>query len=466
MEPIVFKTDNNNCYLYSPAKKELLPIPENVYGEIVSSQQFSSSLWQSFRTNGYLTPYKEEFDGIVDKNTIRSSLKNLSQIVFETTTNCNLRCEYCCYGEGYSTFDSRREKSGHLTFEIGKAILDYMATIFGCEQLSNSPLEPFAVSFYGGEPLMNFSVIKQIVEYAETLNFRNRKLCFTMTTNAMLLAKYADFLHKHKFKLLVSLDGDKPRNKYRKTARGGNSFDLVMSNLKKVKCSYPEWFGTFNFNVVYTNVSDVKHIVSWFRENLGKTPQFSPLHPPTLGSKDFDKIHSMLSKFDVPEEFSNDKDLIVQHPLYKRILEFSHSLFGNVKHKETDIVANDIHRYASGTCIPFSKRIFVSYNGELHPCEKIYRDFPLGEITKEGKVLIDCNHIAKNFMEKVIGVKKVCQECYLQLCCTKCIFSFDKGQCDSFTTKQRFSELLSHTVSYIESHPNIVSILDEKIITK
>lgn len=466
MEPILFKSTNSNSYLYSPAKKELLPLPESVYKEMSENKAKVSALWQSLIKEGYLDSYKETFDGVVNEEAIKAVLLNLSQVVFETTTNCNLKCEYCCYGEGYNTFDSRRGKEGFLNFETGKAVLDFLVELFNSQPSSYSPLEPFAISFYGGEPLINFSVVKQIVEYARTLKFKNRKLRFTMTTNATFLAKYADFLHNHKFELLISLDGDKEQNKYRRTLGGLNSFELIMSNLKRVKEIYPEWFNTFNFNVVYTNISNASEIVTWFRKSFNKTPKFSPLHPPTEGAREYSKIRSMMSKLDVTSEFYTDSELMIQNPLYKRILEFSHSLFNNVINNETNLLDTEDNRYATGTCIPFSKRMFVSYKGELHSCEKINRDLPLGRISEAGEVLIDFKNVAEKFMERVSNMKKICQECYLQLCCTKCMLCFDNGRCDSFTTKQSFSQLLSQAVSHIESNPDIVQLLEDKIIIK
>ena len=136
-----------------------------------------------------LEPYIERFEGEVNEQTVFNALKNLDQVVFETTTSCNLRCEYCCYGEGYNTFDNRRNHIGHLTFGTAKIIIDYLHSIFSIDAISNAPKEPFAISFYGGEPLMNFNVIKQIVEYAKSLQFRNRTISFTMTTNATLPMK-------------------------------------------------------------------------------------------------------------------------------------------------------------------------------------------------------------------------------------------------------------------------------------
>ena len=90
-----------------------------------------------------------------------------------------------------------------------------------------------------------------------------------MTSNATMLAKYADFLQAHKFKMLISLDGDKTHHAYRKTKCGENSFNTVISNLREVALKYPAWFNTFRYNAVYTNMnlSETKEI-----KNVEQTP--------------------------------------------------------------------------------------------------------------------------------------------------------------------------------------------------
>ncbi len=465
MEPIVFNTDNGNCYLYSPAQKSLMPIPVSLYDDIIAKGESDNQIWMNFKNSGYLDSYQDLFEGVVDESTIHKTLMNLSQIVFETTTTCNLRCEYCCYGEGYTTFESRRHHHGHLKFYTAKIVIDYLCSLFKKEKSSNAPKEPFAISFYGGEPLMNFNVVKEIVEYAEKLDFTNRQLFFTMTTNATLLAKNAKFLHDHKFKLLISLDGDKPHDAYRKTYDKQESFEIVMANLQEVKEIYPDWFSTFRYNAVYTNISDIKDVVKWFRMTLNKVPNFSPLHTPTEGAKEFVKIKSMTAKYEIPEDIRFSDDLITQSPINKRVLEFCNSLFQNTFYKETNMF-EERRNIPTGTCIPLSKRMFVSYDGKIHPCEKVNRDFPLGEIKLDGTITIDPKKIAKGFMNKLSALKPICQQCYLQLCCTKCFLSFNSARCEDFTSKQKFASLLSQTVSYIESHPNVIQLLKDNIIIK
>ena len=465
MEPVVFKTENGNSYLYSPAEKSLMPIPTSLCNDLLTKGDSDDQIWKVLKSTGYLKPYHDMFEGVVDKNTIHKVLRDLSQIVFETTTSCNLRCEYCCYGEGYTTFENRRQYRGNLKFITAKSILDYLCSLFRKEKSSNAPKEPFAISFYGGEPLMNFYVVKEIVEYAEKLDLTNRQLFFTMTTNATLLAKYATFLHDHKFKLLISLDGDKPHDAYRKTYDKQESFEIVMANLQEVKEHYPDWFSAFRYNAVYTNISDIEDIVKWFQMTFNKVPNFSPLHTPTEGAKEYVKIKSMTAKYEIPEDLRFSDDLLAQSPINKRVMEFCNSLFQNTLYKETSMFEERLN-IPTGTCIPLSKRMFVSYDGKIHPCEKVNRDNPLGEINEDGFVSLNFEKIADDFMSRLSAQKTICQKCYLQMCCTKCILCFNDGKCENFTSKQQFTTLLSQTFSYVENHPSVVQLLKENIIIK
>ena len=177
----------------------------------------------------------------------------------------------------------------------------------------------------------------------------------------------------------------------------------------------------------------------------------------------------MLITFEIPEDIALEDGLINQNPLFNRILLFSTRLLNNSFNKETDLLIDDNTDnkiLPTGTCIPFSKRMFVSYDGKIHPCEKVNRDSPLGFIDNNGCVRIDCNDIASRFMKRITEFSFLCKKCYMQFCCTKCSFCYSNGKCEEFTSKNKFAKLLSEAVSYIESHPNIIEILENNIIIK
>lgn len=263
MNWLTFSTKSRNCYLYSPAKCVILPISKELFFELNYPNPIkqNSPLFQTLDENGYLDDFSEIFDGKITQEDIMHNLINLPQVVFEVTSSCNLRCEYCCYGSGYDTFSHRHK--GNLSIDKAKAMLDFLSSLFKDEKNESQNI-PFVVSFYGGEPLLNFHLIEQIVEYAKTLDFSGRILRFSMTTNATYLYQHIDFLANNDFSLLVSLDGDKYADSYRKMADGKESFELVVDNLKKVKEHYPDFYETIRFNAVYTNRNDFRRLIDFF----------------------------------------------------------------------------------------------------------------------------------------------------------------------------------------------------------
>lgn len=132
---------------------------------------------------------------------IQIQLRNLRQLTFEVTDACNLKCEYCGYGDLYDGYDLRKDK--YFPFHKAKHIIDYLYDIWNRESLDKF-YHSVAISFYGGEPLINTKFIKDTIDYVEK-KISNRELYYSMTTNAMLLDKHMDFLADKKFRLLINV---------------------------------------------------------------------------------------------------------------------------------------------------------------------------------------------------------------------------------------------------------------------
>ena len=465
MEAITFKTESGNSYLYSPARKVVIPIPQHADEGLLSDNFSNNDFLVILEKEGYLENFDSDYSVRISAKDIENSIRDVSQVVFEMTTACNLKCEYCCYSDGYTVFQKRR--NGKLEFSTAKVVLDSLVEIFKSKVATGLRSEPFAISFYGGEPLMNFPIIKEIVEYAELLNFEGKEIVFTMTTNAVLIDKFADFLCKHKFPILISLDGNKKHDSYRKTVSGKESFDIVYKNLKYIQKNYPTLFSYIRFNAVYTNKSEARDILNFFMTEFGKYPQFSQLHKPDLAAKEVDKIKSMYKEIEIPYELCMQKDLILESPIHKRIFEFCTKLSGHTYHDEGEL-SNDIFRsnYPTGTCVPFSKRIFVTFEGNLFPCEKINRDIPWGYVDSSERLIINASTIAERFNSMLDKYERICSTCYLQQCCTKCAFQSADLNCDNKKSKEQFRKILSKIYSYIEKHPDIVNLLKENVVLK
>lgn len=134
------------------------------------------------------------------------------------TDLCNLRCKYCGYGDFYNTHEKR--ENNFLSFSDAKALIDYLYNIWGHYSGTTFPRK-IMFGFYGGEPLLNMNLIKQIIEYIDSLpKIKNTYFIYNMTTNALLLDKYMNFIVEKKINLLISLDGDEYSHSYRVDSSG------------------------------------------------------------------------------------------------------------------------------------------------------------------------------------------------------------------------------------------------------
>lgn len=139
--------------------------------------------------------------------------------------DCNLACKYCFAGEGEYCGDRSL-----MSFEVGKQAFDFLIANSG----TRKNLE---VDFFGGEPLMNFEVVKQLVAYArEQEKIHNKNFRFTLTTNGVLLdEEVMDFANKEMYNVVLSLDGRKETNDRMRVSRNGKgSYDLIVPKFKEM----------------------------------------------------------------------------------------------------------------------------------------------------------------------------------------------------------------------------------------
>ena len=157
--------------------------------------------------------------------------------------DCNLGCKYCFAEEG--EYHGRRAL---MSFEVGKKALDFLVANSG----NRVNLE---VDFFGGEPLMNWDVVKQLVEYGRSLEkSNNKKFRFTLTTNGILLNdEILEFVNKEMGNIVLSIDGRKEINDKMRPFRGGQgSYDIIVPKFQKVAESRDQMNyyvrGTFTHN--------------------------------------------------------------------------------------------------------------------------------------------------------------------------------------------------------------------------
>lgn len=408
----------------------------------------------------------------IQANQIEKQLANLDLITFEVTDACNLKCKYCGYGELYSNKDKRDNKN--LSLDVAKQLLDYLSRFW--HSTSNlSKNRPIQVSFYGGEPLLNMPFIREIVFYTESMPIFRDYFNYGLTTNALLIDKYMDYLVEKQFKLLISLDGNEKNHSYRVTRSGKNSFNKVLTNIKLLQNRHPQFFDKYvQINAVLHNLNSVDHIYEYIKKEFNKVPNISELNIVGIAK---DKKELFLSLFKNKRESLYQAehyeeilpDLFFGSPDIQSLTHFLHHYSGNVFKTYKDLLyGNDHKKYSpSGTCLPFSRKIFVTVNGKILPCERIGQQYSLGQVTSSG-VHLDFNEIANLYKAWFEKIYSQCSLCYRYKSCVQCIFNLDElaenPVCFGFTNRLQFEKYVSSQIHFLEKHPTLYNRIMEEII--
>lgn len=162
--------------------------------------------------------YEEYIDDISNRQTV------IKALCLHIAHACNLACRYCFAGKGEYNGDTAL-----MSAETGKKAIDFLIKSSG----SRRNLE---VDFFGGEPLMNFEVVKEIVAYGRSLEEKyNKKFRFTLTTNGVLLNDdVLEFANKEMSNLVLSIDGRKELHDYMRPARNGKgSYDMILPKFQR-----------------------------------------------------------------------------------------------------------------------------------------------------------------------------------------------------------------------------------------
>lgn len=397
----------------------------------------------------------------ISRNDLLTELINLKQVIFEVTDDCNLSCKYCIYGGLYGGHDSRNSK--YMSFKDAKAVIDFLVDIWNSHPTFAEQPETH-IGFYGGEPLMNFPLIQQVVEYVEGLHL-SRLFHFSMTSNCLLLDRYMDYIAEKEFNLLCSLDGDKVSNGHRIRKDGSSSFEKVFANIKLLKSKHPTYFAQkVSFNSVIHNLNDVQSTSDFIRSEFDKIPFFSELSPVGVLPEKIDDFHETFKDVSKSIHEANDynalwKRIGLSNPEVQTVIRFIEAFEDNVYHSYYDLY-NDIEAplvTPSGTCIPFSKKMFVKVDGKIMQCEQVPHKYSLGNVF-DGEVSINLDKIASDFNSRLDRIQPLCNVCFLRCMCPQCMYRMNNledehPKCEYFMTKKQFMDFRKDFLFYLHKHP-------------
>ena len=308
--------------------------------------------------------------------------------------DCNLACKYCFAEEG--EYHGRRAL---MSFEVGKKALDFLIENSG----NRRNLE---VDFFGGEPLMNWEVVKQLVEYGRSKEKEhNKNFRFTLTTNGVLLNdEIMEFLNKEMSNVVLSLDGRKEVNDMMRPFRNGKgSYDMIVPKFQKFaqKRGQKDYYirGTFTRN----NLDFSKDVIEF--ADLG----FKQMSiEPVVASEEESYA---IQKEDIPqicEEYDKLAKEYIKRKKEGRGFEFFHFMI-DLDHGPC--VAKRLSGCGSGT-----EYLAVTPWGDLYPCHQFVgeEEFLLGNV-EEG---ITNTNMRDEFKLCNVYAKEKCKDCFARFYCS------------------------------------------------
>lgn len=371
-----FNQDEIVSKLSQYPEKEILEACEEIHALKEAGQLFTEDVYR---------------DAIIDFKQRKTVVKALC---LHIAHDCNLACKYCFAEEG--EYHGARSL---MSYEVGRKALDFLIANSG----NRVNLE---VDFFGGEPLMNFQVVKDLVAYGRSQEKEhNKKFRFTLTTNGMLLTdEVMEFANREMANVVLSVDGRKEVHDFmRPTRNGKGSYDLIIDKFKKMAelRNQTNYYvrGTFtHYNLDFSK--DVLHLADLGFKQISAEPVVAPdTQPYAIKEEDLPKLF---------EEY----DLLAREMVEREKAGKGFNFF----HFMIDLTGGPcLYKRLSG-CGSGTEYLAVSPCGDLYPCHQFVgmEEFKLGNVDTgiEKKDLVDefklCNVYAKD----------KCKDCFARFYCS------------------------------------------------
>ncbi len=331
--------------------------------------------------------YDHVLDGFEDRETVVKAL------CLHIAHDCNLKCKYCFAGEGEYHGDRSM-----MSLEVGKKAIDFLVANSG----NRRNLE---IDFFGGEPLMNFEVVKEIVYYAKSIEKENNKnFRFTITTNGVLLddAKI-EFINEHMYNVVLSCDGRKEVHDYmRPTSNSKGSYELIMPKFKDIVAKRQGSYyirGTFTHH----NLDFSRDVISMADEGfdlISVEPVVAPLEA------------------DYAIQPEDIKTLVAEYEtLAKEMVERQKAGQGfQFFHFMIDLTGGPCVAKRLTGCGAGSEYLAVTPFGDLYPCHQFVgmEDFKMGTVDTG----VENIELRKEFKGCNVLAKEECQSCWAKFYCS------------------------------------------------
>lgn len=375
----------------------------------------------------FLAPKLKKLQTLAHGDKLEENVNNnLGQVILELTGTCNLRCRYCYYNE--AAIGTRNFNNKNMSKEIAKAAIDY-ANAHSSKEL--------AVTFYGGEPLIRFDLLKWSIEYAKE-TIKDKELTFAFTTNLTLVTEeIAEYLASvNGLSVLCSLDGpEEVQNNYRKYINGQGTFPEAIRGLKLLVEKFKKNpNNTLAINAVFAppyTYENIENINSFFK-SIDWLPQNVEVRLDYVGTgsiDDRDHIQELLNdaKYVSPSGYFIDSLGTwgeKQFKNYEGDSEDFHNMYKDAFQKKLltihsrAISDEPMEKYPfNSCCIPCSRRIYVDTDGNFSLCEKMGDSPDIGNV-HEG---LNFKNLKKYYIDDYSEQStEDCSKCWAIRFCSHC----------------------------------------------
>lgn len=334
----------------------------------------------------------DKFRPDVDKLAKRSTV--VKALCLHVAHTCNLDCEYCFASQG-----KYHGERALMSFEVGKCALDFLVENSG----DRHNLE---VDFFGGEPLMNWQVVKGLVAYARSIEQQHDKCFrFTLTTNGMLVDDdVIEFSNREMDNVVMSLDGRKEINDhFRKTAGGVGSFDIIVPKFVRFAKARGEkdYYirGTFTHNNP-DFMKDIEVMLDLGFDRLSMEPVVCPPDSPYALTEEDKKIVCRQYEL-LAEKMIERRRAGTPFVFYHYMLDLEHGPC--------------IYKRLSG-CGSGTEYMAVTPTGELYPCHQFVgdKDYLMGDVFNG----VTNTAVRDKFKRCNVYSKPECADCWARLYCS------------------------------------------------
>lgn len=307
---------------------------------------------------------------------------------------CNLNCSYCFASQG-----KYHGERALMSFEVGKRALDFLIENSG----SRRNLE---VDFFGGEPLMNFDVVKRLVEYARSIEKeKNKNFRFTLTTNGVLVDDdVIDFANREMSNVVLSLDGRREvHDRYRVDYAGNGSWDKIVPKFQKFVAARGGKNYYMRGTFTHANpdfLEDIKVMLDLGFSELSMEPVVAAEGDPAALTEE--------DKAVVLDQYEKLAELMLRRDKEGKPFTFYHYM---IDLKGGPCIYKRISGCGSGT-----EYMAVTPWGDLYPCHQFVGDekFKLGDIWNG----VSNTEIQNEFASCNVYAREECRDCWAKLYCS------------------------------------------------